>query len=101
MASRPHPDLPAPTDGEPSAQAPPAVQQALDAMNRLCSGELDFAVGYARLAGLETAVVLAITPGGLVPLFAHVTPDVFPVLFPASVDTDPESARVAAAARLN
>jgi hypothetical protein len=108
MAKKPDsPDLPTSLDealgaGEAAAAAPPeAVQSALDAMGRLCSGELEYAVGRARLAGLDTAVVLAVTPGGLVPLFAHVTPDIFPVLVPVPRDADPKAARASAAGRLN
>jgi hypothetical protein len=72
-----------------SDAAPPiAVQRAIDAMHRLCSGELEFVVGHAQLAGLETAVVLAVTPGGLVPLFTHVSDDVYAVLAPLPKESD-------------
>ena len=80
--------LPAPV----AADLPAAIEQAMAAMNRLCEGELEFAVAPAHLAGLETAVVLAITPGGLLPLFAHVSPDLAPLLVPAESDGDAPAA---------
>jgi hypothetical protein len=83
------PEFPELLDEEPDdtlwAKVPPlAVRQAMNAIERLCSGELEYVVGHASLAGLDTAVILAITPGGLIPLFAHVTPDIFPVLGPGA-----------------
>lgn len=70
---------------------PGTVVAALDAMRRLCAGEWDFLVAEGRLAGLETGVVLAVTPGGLVPLFAHVSRDIFPVLVPAAAGDGDET----------
>lgn len=65
------------------AKIPPlAVRQANQAIERFNSGELDYVIGHASLAGLDTAVVLAVTPGGLIPVFAYVTPEVLPVLVP-------------------
>lgn len=55
----------------------------LEAIRRLCTDEVEYLVAAGRLAGLETGVVLAVTSGGLVPLFAHVSRDIFPVLVPA------------------
>jgi hypothetical protein len=77
------------------------VAATLEAMQRLCAGELDFVVAEGRVAGLATGVVLAVTPGGLVPLFTHVSADIAPVLIPATDaggrPIDPTAAR----ARLN
>ena len=67
------------------------VAATLEAMDRLCAGELDFLVAEGRLAGLPTGVVLAVTPGGLVPLFAHVSREIFSVLVPAPTGKDPET----------
>ena len=50
---------------------------------------------------VETSVVLAVTPGGLVPLFAHVTGDIFPVLVPATDSAGRPVSRSAARAALN
>lgn len=77
------------------------VLDTLETMRRLCAGELDFVVEAGRLAGLETSVVLAVTPGGLVPLFAHVTGDIFPVLVPAADAAGRPVSRAAARAALN
>lgn len=87
------PEFPEWLDEDPSdtrwATAPPtSVRQAMQAIGRLNSGELDYVVGHASLAGLDTAVVLAVTAGGLIPLFAYVTPDLLPVLAPV-VDGQP------------
>jgi len=85
----------------PSPALPESVVQALQAMQRLRSGELEYLVEHASLAGLETAVVLAVTPGGLIPLFAHVSPDILPVLFPVAERGDRERGRAAARTHLN
>lgn len=85
-----HPlDLPEFLDETPDdslwAKTPPAaLRQALQAIERLGSGELDYVIGHASLAGLDTAVVLAVTAGGLIPLFAYVTPDIYQVLVPVA-----------------
>ena len=77
------------------------VAATFEAMHRLCAGELEFVVAEGRLAGLATAVVLAVTPGGLVPLFAHVTRDIFPVLVPATDEAGRPTSPAAARNRLN
>lgn len=79
----------------------PEVAAAYESMQRLCAGALDFVVAEGLLASLRTGVVLAVTPGGLVPVFAHVSREIAPVLTPATDNAGRPASATDARARLN
>jgi hypothetical protein len=66
------------------SEIPAAVRDALAALDRLWRDNDEITVARARVAGLETAVVGTLTPGGLVPLFVHISPDIAQVLAPVT-----------------
>ena len=47
---------------------------------RLQNDDVDVVIAPATVAGLETVILCVVTPGGLVPLFAHLSPDILQVL---------------------
>ncbi len=56
------------------------LQHALDTLQGMIDGEYQAGVVHATLAGLETAVVVVETTGGLVPVFVHVNGNLAPLL---------------------
>ena len=76
-------------------QAAQDVESAIAALLALFEGDYDIGFASGSLAGLETAVVVAETPGGIVPLFAYINRDLASVLrdhrgeLPEPVDGSP------------